>query len=380
NDLIRPEKKHEFEFGAAAGFFNNRLNLDVAYYNAKIVDQILPLQLGQSSGASNILTNIGTLQNYGVDLSISGTPVSNKDLSWTTGINFNFNHNKILKLTNGSNELIKADYDGNAAVLKSVVGQPVGDFYAHPIKTDSKGQPIVNDYGDGTLDYQIDATQLIKYGNTQPKVIGGFYNTFSYKSFALEVYTDFRFGGYVMPTGLNWLTGRGLTKESLTGMDKAHGGLSYYLDSKGYGVQTDAAAGPNGEKVYDDGLLLKGNLPDGTPNKHIESQAIYYWNVYNWGGPQYSNSQYFKYIVKNSYWKVREISFSYSLPGKIASKIKASKLQVSVFGRNLFYLYRTIKNMDSEQLTTGLSWDSQVSNAGTNFTTRTFGASIRATF
>ncbi len=380
NDLIKPEKKHEIEFGLAAGFLKNRLNLDVAYYHAKIVDQILPLQLAQSTGASNILTNIGTLQNAGVDLSITGTPVSTKNFNWESGINFNFNKNKILKLTNGSNELIKADYDGNAAVLKSVVGQPIGDFYAHPIKTDSKGQPIVNDYGDGTLDYQIDATQLVKYGNTQPKAIGGFFNTFSYKSIAMEIYTDFRLGGYVMPTGLNWMTGRGLTKESLNGMDKAHGGLSYYLDANGYGVATSDAAGPNGEKVYDDGMLLAGNLPDGTPNTHIESSSVYYWYVYNWGGPQYSNSQYFKYIVKNSYWKVREVSLSYSLPAKLASKLKASKLQVSVFGRNLFYLYRTIKNMDSEQLTTGLSWDSQVSNAGTNFTTRTFGASIRATF
>ena len=380
NDLIRPEKKHETEFGLVAGFLNNRLNLDVAYYVAKIVDQILPLQLAQSTGASNILTNIGTLQNKGVDLAISGTPLSTNNFTWQTGVNFNFNQNKILKLTDGSTELIKADYDGNAAVLKSVVGQPIGDFYSHPIKTDSKGQPIVNDYGDGTLDYQIDATKLVKYGNVQPKAIGGFYNSFRYKSFAIEVYTDFRLGGYVMPTGLNWLTGRGLTKESLNGMDKAHGGISYYLDSKGYGVKTDATIGPNGETVYNDGMLLKGDLPDGTPNTHVESSSVYYWYVYNWGGPQYSNSQYFKYIVKNSYWKVREISLSYTLPDKIAGKIKASKLQISVFGRNLFYLYRTIKNMDAEQLTTGLSWDSQVSNAGTNFTTRSFGATLRATF
>lgn len=380
NDFIRPEKKHELEFGLAAGAFNNRLNLDVAYYRARVVDMILPLQLAQSTGANNILTNIGTLRNSGVDVSLSGSPVSSRNFNWETGINFNFNHNKIEKLTNGSNELIQADYDGNAAVLKSVVGQPVGDFYAHPIATDSKGQPIVNDYGDGTLDYKIDATKLVKYGNTQVKAVGGFYNTLRYKNFGLEIYTDFRLGGYVMPTGLNWLTSRGLTKESLNGMDKAHGGLSYYLDAKGYGVQTDAAAGPNGETVYHDGMLLKGNLPDGTSNTHIESQAVYYWYVYNWGGPQYSNSQYFKYIVKNSYWKVREISLSYNLPASLAKKIKANRLQLSVFGRNLFYLYRTIKNMDAEQLTTGLQWNQNVSNAGTNFTTRTFGASLRATF
>jgi hypothetical protein len=187
-------------------------------------------------------------------------------------------------------------------------------------------------------------------------------------------------GGYVMPTGLNWLTNRGLTNKSLNGMDKAHGGLSYYLDAKGYGVQTDATAGPNGEKVYDDGMLLQGVLPDGTANTHIQSQAWYYLYTYDWGGPQYSYAEYFKYIVKNSYWKVREISLTYNVPGKIASKLKASKLQVSVFGRNLFYLYRTIKDMDAEQLTTGLKWDAALNNAGTNFTTKSFGATLRATF
>jgi len=102
--------------------------------------------------------------------------------------------------------------------------------------------------------------------------------------------------------------------------------------------------------------------------------------VYNWGGPQYSNSEYFKYIVKNTYWKVREVSLSYSLPDNIARKLKATKLQLSVFGRNLFYIYRSIKNMDSEQLSAGLQWNSQLTDAGTNFTTRSFGASIKASF
>jgi TonB-linked SusC/RagA family outer membrane protein len=380
NDLIRPEKKHEIEFGLNAGFFSNRLNLDISYYNAKVVDMILPLQVAQSTGASKILTNIGTLRNNGVDLAINGTPVQSRNFTWAAGVNFNFNNNKIEKLTNSSNELIHADYDGNAAVLKSTVGQPIGDFYAHPIQTDSKGEPMIADIGDGTLAYQMDASKLVKYGNSQVKAVGGFFNTFTYKSFAMEIYTDFRMGGYVMPTGLNWLTNRGLTNKSLNGMDKAHGGLSYYLDAKGYGVQTDATAGPNGEKVYDDGMLLQGVLPDGTANTHIQSQAWYYLYTYDWGGPQYSYAEYFKYIVKNSYWKVREISLTYNVPGKIASKLKASKLQVSVFGRNLFYLYRTIKDMDAEQLTTGLKWDAALNNAGTNFTTKSFGATLRATF
>jgi hypothetical protein len=77
---------------------------------------------------------------------------------------------------------------------------------------------------------------------------------------------------------------------------------------------------------------------------------------------------------------MREISLAYTLPQSISRKIRASKLQVSVFGRNLFYLYRTIKDMDAEQLTAGLSWSSSLNNAGTQPSTRTFGVSLRAGF
>ncbi|MFT4154502.1 SusC/RagA family TonB-linked outer membrane protein [Parafilimonas sp.] len=380
NDLIKPEQKHELEFGLEAGFFNQRLKLDLAYYKAKIVDMIIPLQIAQTTGAGNILANVGTLQNQGIDLSITATPVQGRNFWWETGINFNNNNNKILKLTTGSTELVHSDYDGNAAVLKSVVGRPIGDFYAHPILTDDKGEKVVTDFGDGDIVYQIDASILKRYGNSQVKATGGFYNTFSYKGFSLELYTDYRIGGYVMPTGLFWMTSRGLTKESLTAMDAAHGGISYYKDASGRGIETSASSGPNGETVYHDGMKLGGVFADGTTNDYVTSQFYYYNETYNWGGPQYSNSQYFRYIVKNTYWKMREISLAYTLPQSISRKIRANKLQLSVFGRNLFYLYRTIKDMDAEQLTAGLNWNQSLTNAGSQPSTRTFGVSLRATF
>lgn len=380
NDLIKPEQKHELEFGAEVGFFKARLIIDAAYYRAKIVDMIIPLQIAQTTGASNILANVGTLQNTGIDLSIKGTPVIGRYFRWDAGINFNNNNNKIVSLTTGSTELIHADYDGNAAVLKSVVGRPIGDFYAHPILTNDKGEQIVGDFGDGDIVQKIDGSKLERYGNSQVKATGGFYNTFSYKGFTLDLYTDFRIGGYVMPTGLFWMTSRGLTEESLTAMDASRGGVSYYKDANGRGIETNAASGPNGETVYHDGMKLGGVFADGTPNTYVTSQFYYYFEGYNWGGPQYSNSQYFRYIVKNSYWKMREISLSYTLPQSISRKIKANKLQLSVFGRNLFYLYRTIKDMDAEQLTSGLNWNQSLTNAGTQPATRTFGVSLRANF
>lgn len=375
NDGIRPEEKHEYEFGLESKLFNNRLGFEISYYNAQIQDQILPLTIPATSGATNILTNIGTLRNKGIEIALNGTPISTRNFKWDVGINFSQNTNVVEKLYSNSNELLHADYDGNAAVLKSVVGQPMGDFYAHPVARDDKGQMILNP--DGL--YKL-SDSLVKVGNAMPKLIGGFYTTLSYKGFTLDVLADFRFGGYVMPTGINWMISRGLLEESTNYMDKAHGGLTYYVDANGKGVQTDAAAGPNGEKIYEDGMLLPGVTEDGQTNTNVVSQAYYYWNVYNWGGPQYSESRYELYIKKNSYIKMREISLGYSIPSKLINKIGVKKLQVSVFGRNLFYIYRTLKDLDAEQTTAGSRWFQTLTNTGTNPSTRTYGVMLRASF
>jgi iron complex outermembrane recepter protein len=376
NDAIRPEKKHEIEFGVESKFFKNRLGLDVSYYNGQIKDQILPITIANSTGYNSVLTNVGTLRNKGIEIGITGTPVTTRDFRWDAGINFSFNKNVVEKLADGSDRLIHADYDGNAAQLISVVGQPMGDFYAHPIATDSKGQKITEANGLYKL-----SDSLTKVGNAMPKVVGGIYSSFSYKGFTLDVLADFRFGGYVMPTGINWMISRGLLEESLGSMDKAHGGLTYYYDAVTQkGVQTNAAKGPNGERVYDDGMLMEGVTADGKTNTNVISQAYYYWNTYNWGGPQYSYSRYELYIKKNSYIKMREISLSYSIPAKLAGKIGAKKLQLSVFGRNLFYVYRTLKNLDAEQTTAGSRWFQSLTNVGTNPSTRTYGVMLRAGF
>ena len=119
---------------------------------------------------------------------------------------------------------------------------------------------------------------------------------------------------------------------------------------------------------------------DGTKNDIVVSQAYYYWNTYNWGGPMYSNSRYSLYIQENTYVKMREIAIGYNFGSNIAKKIGATKLRLSVFGRNLFYLYRTLKDIDSEQTTAGSRWYQNVSNVGTNPSSRTYGVMLRASF
>ena len=377
NDNIKPEQKREVEIGLQTRFFENRVGFDITYYNGQIRDQILPLTIPASSGATSVLTNVGTLRNKGIEIAISGTPVKGNDFTWDMTLNLAKNTNVVEKLASGSKELLHADYDGNAAQLRSIVGQPMGDFYAHPVARDANGNMIVDPNGM----YKVDPDKMVKIGNAMPKVVGGLLNTFSYKGFTLNAVLDFRYGGYVMPTALNWMISRGLLEESLNYMDEAHGGISYYEDASGNRIPTGGTAGPAGEKVYHDGMILEGVKGDGTPNDYIASSADYYWTVYNWGGPQYSpNTRYELYIKENSYVKMRELSLSYMLPGTIASKIRAKNIEVSVFGRNLFFVYRTLKDMDAEQTTAGSRWYQNLTNVGTNPSARTIGGSLRVSF
>lgn len=376
NDGIRPEQKHEFEIGLDSDFFNGRLGLDISYYNAQIRDQILPLTLPATSGANSVLANIGTLRNKGIEISLDGQILAGRNLSWNAGVNFARNRNVVEKLANNATELLHADYDGNAAQLRSVVGQPMGDLYARPVETHNNGQKIVQPNGL----YKIDGDNWIRVGNAMPKAVGGIFNRLEYKNFTLDVLADFQIGGHVMPTGINWMISRGLTEESLNYMNKERGGLSYYVNADGKGVQTDASQGPNGERVFDDGMLMEGVTADGNPNTNVVSQAFYYQRTYNWGGPQYSEARYELFIEENTYLKMRELSLGYSLPSSFVNKLGASNIHFSVFGRNLFFFYRNIKDLDPEVLTGGSRWHQTLTSAGTNPATRSMGIMLRASF
>lgn len=377
NEGIKPEMKTEYELGFETKFFDRRLGLDFSYYNATIKDQILNLTLAPTTGATSILANVGELSNKGFEVALTGSPFRTHSFSWDVTLNWAKNINKIVKLANGATELLHADYDGSAAQLKSVVGDPMGGIYAHPVKTDAAGNKMVD--SDGY--YMIDGDKWQKYGTATPKGVGGLMNTFTYKNVTLDVNIDYSYGGYLMPTGVNWMTSRGLTEESLNYSTNDRGGLTYYMDGgKGVVVPNSSTAGPGGQTLYRDGMLMEGVTADGTTNTNVISQAGYYNMTYNWGGPQYSSSRYDLYIQKNNYVKMREVSLAYTMPASWADRIGASKVSFSVLGRNLFYIYRTIKDMDAEATTSGSRWSQNVNNAGLTPSTRSFGAMIRASF
>lgn len=380
NANIRPEKKYEYEIGFESKFLNNRLGFDVSYYNNRVKDQILSTPQPSTSGVKYVLMNVGEVANEGWDISVSATPVLTKNFRWDLTANYGIYRNKVVKLANGVPYLEISNIGGGGAKIQAVEGRPMGDIYVQVPQMNENGEYLVSDKG-----LYMNQTELQRVGNINPDGVGGLFSSFSYKNIFLDFSIDFRIGGDVINEMYQYSTASGLTPESLQFRDTEHGGLSYYYpgnnNASGVPVQVDPSlgAGPNGETVYHDGVILPGVVAStGEKNTRIIPAGYYYNQTYNWG-TQPEQLTYRHSVFDNSYVKLRELTIGYQFPEKLISKLGMTRLSVSVFGRNLFYFYKALKNYDAES-SVGTSWASQAVVGGSTTATRNFGVSLRASF
>lgn len=98
NENLKPEKQTEFETGVDAGFFNNRLSMELTYYRKKVEDLILNVQVPASSGFTLAWGNLAAIQNKGVEVGLTGVPISTKNLKWTSRVNFWKNDAEVTQL------------------------------------------------------------------------------------------------------------------------------------------------------------------------------------------------------------------------------------------------------------------------------------------
>ena len=380
NANIRPEKKYEYEIGFESKFLNNRLGFDVSYYNNRVKDQILSTPQPSTSGVKYVLMNVGEVANEGWDISVSATPVLTKNFRWDLTANYGIYRNKVVKLADGVPYLEISNIGGGGAKIQAVEGRPLGDIYVQVPQMNENGEYLVSDKG-----LYMNQTELQRVGNINPDGVGGLFSSFSYKNIFLDFSIDFRIGGDVINEMYQYSTASGLTPESLQFRDTEHGGLSYYYpgnnNASGVPVQVDPSlgAGPNGETVYHDGVILPGVVAStGEKNTRIIPAGYYYNQTYNWG-TQPEQLTYRHSVFDNSYVKLRELTIGYQFPEKLISKLGMTRLSVSVFGRNLFYFYKALKNYDAES-SVGTSWASQAVVGGSTTATRNFGVSLRASF
>jgi iron complex outermembrane recepter protein len=365
NHGLVAESKTEYELGLETRFLNNKFGLDLTWYTNTVDDQIIQLQAPQSTGVRTVLSNVGQLASKGIEIGFNATPFDNGSLRWDTRINFSKNRTKVNSLLEGMNELTTFNLDAGAVLVKAEVGKDIGNIYAHPLLTDDNGSPIIGD--DGL--FQLSPT-YVKVGNVQPKAIGGWSNTISYKGFSLDFLIDYRFGGSLVSAPLLYAYGAGMYESTMKYRDEENGGLPYNV--------------VNGEKVlasshegaeFHDGIIIEGVTADGEPNNVIIDAPSYYLNGFGWASGWYQKAG----VYKNDFVKLREAALGYNLPKSISDKVGFQNIRVSLIGRNLLYLYRTLENLDPEAAL-GTSWTRQGIDEGSMAATRSYGFSIHGSF
>ena len=311
---LKPELTTSLEFGFDGRFFDNRLGLDVTFYKTNSVNQVLSLPLAPASGFSNQYINAGNIENAGVELTLTGSPIKKNDFTWDVTLNYARNINSIVSLHPDIKQtLLSSGYGRTAGVLVKE-GGAYGDLYTEGWARTPSGQFIM----DGAGKPVVSSSQEF-LGNFNPKFTLGLNNAFSFGKISLNVLVDARIGG-VMTSG---------SDASL-----AFDGSSAYT-----------TAYREGGWVIP-GVTLSNNeyIPNTTP-----VNAETFWTTVSNG--RYSWGQVFTYDATNV--RIREVAVGYDF--NINSQyVKRAKL--SIVARNLFFLAKGNAIVDIPGIPTRKMW------------------------
>lgn len=201
---LKWEETTTYNVGVDFGFLNGKLTGALDYYYRKTNDLLNSVPPPAGSNFSNeLLTNVGTLVNKGVELSLTAHPISTKDLNWTIGYNISYNKNTITKLTINDDPkykgVIHGGVDGATGynIQINAVNQPYNSFYVFEQMYDSNGKPIEGVYVDQNGDNEINDEDLIPYKKSAPDVYMGFTSQLTYKNWDFSFALRSSLGNYV---------------------------------------------------------------------------------------------------------------------------------------------------------------------------------------
>jgi TonB-linked SusC/RagA family outer membrane protein len=296
NPNLKPLKTTSIELGTEFRLFNSRLNFDLAVYKGNTKNQILSRIVDRSTGYTAAVFNVGNVQNRGIEISVSGTPVKTKKFTWLLNGTFTANRNKILELADSS-VVLRTGPLGGAAIVASVGGS-MGDLYGRDIVRSPDGQ-IVYDAVSGNAKA---GDQLVYLGNTSPKFRFSFGSTLTYQRFSLSGLFDAQLGAVAHSLTFSRMAALGKLKVTLPGR---------YNGVIGDGVVQNA-----------DGTYR----PNDVVATNLES---FYTSIY--GSDQAEGS-----VFKTDYLKFREANLTYAFSTKLVKRIGINRLTLGVYGRNLF--------------------------------------------
>ncbi|KAF2334105.1 SusC/RagA family TonB-linked outer membrane protein [Flavobacterium ginsenosidimutans] len=303
NPDLKPESTVEYEIGAEGSFFKNRISYDIALYHKTTSDVIVNLPLDPSTGYTIKAINAGDVVNKGIELSVSGSPIKNKDFSWNLTYTFTKNLNEVTELTGGNSYVDLTSAYG--VTFRATKGEPIGTFYSQVPKTNAAGQYIVNA---STGMYEV-SDDIEKIGNSQRDFVMGLQNTFKYKNFNLAFSLDWKQGGefYSYTKRLSHFVGNGIE--------------TTYNDRNPFIV-------PNSVNEHVD---ASGNVTytENTTPLTFETVTNFYNTTNNPGIER-------THVIDKTFVRLREINFNYDFPSSVTKNMGLNKISLGIYARNLF--------------------------------------------
>ena len=378
NPNLKPEKTSSIEAGFEAAFWDNRLCLDFTYYKTDSRNQILKLATTAASGYTSQVRNAGHIRNRGYEIQLGAVPIqTSKGFRWNLDLNYGANSSKVVKLDDEGLITSYQLYSSGIQILASV-GEAYGTLFGTSYVRDANGNVVVDANGLPKI-----STTNKTLGKFTPDWTGGISNTFSYRSLSLSFLIDASVGGSIFSNTNKTGKYTGVLANTLSGRDAEHGGLWYYTDAMGnnvrlpespsYSVSSDGLyyAQVNGQstRVYQDGIMVEGVTESGSKNEEVVSAEKYYHRIYSIAEAN---------VYDASYVKLREVALSYRLPRLWTQKLHLQEASVTLTGRNLWTIYKSVPNIDPESaLTTG---NAQGVEAYSLPTTRSFGVNLSVKF
>jgi TonB-linked SusC/RagA family outer membrane protein len=297
NANLKPLRTTTYELGTEVKMFKNRFGFDFAVYAGNTKNQILTRYVDRSSGYTQILINLGQVDNKGIELAVNGTPVQTKSgFKWMMNATFAANRNKIVELADSSVILRTGPVAGGQIV--ATVGGSMGDLYGRGFVRSPDGQVVY----DPTTGFAKISPDVVYLGNTSPKFKGSWGSDFSYKNFRLHVLFDAQVGAVAHSLTNYKLVEQGKLMSTVPGR---------YNGIIGNGViqNPDGSYRPNDVTAYDiDGYYRSQMGADNAEGSTFSTDFI----------------------------KFREATFDYTFSPRMIKRLGLQRLSLGVYGRDLF--------------------------------------------
>lgn len=335
NSILKPEIQTAWEIGTELRFLNGRLGLDWTYYHSSTKNQIASPRLSNASGYVMMSINSGSVINEGMEVSITGKPFDGKDFKWESTLNFSYNKGRLGDFLDGVGMFYPTDAQFGSVKSASV---PNGGKFMALVGTrfetqhDADGNEISG--GKYLIDpttglYKVHSGTNDVVGNREPKLIGGWNNTFTYKNLSLSFLLDFRIGGDVFNGTEQFMVNNGLSK--LTTLNNRQ---SVTVEG------INATTGEPYSATYEEGKTYTF----GKTTYSGEAMIQKYWS-------NYADNSY-NFIQSVNWLKLRSLSLSYDFTSLLPSHNIIKRLSANITGQNLL-TWTNYKGMDPEVCTAG---------------------------